>query len=177
VQYLSRAVFGLATLALMLLAFAMILRGLYEPIIGFWESGERGKTALLGAIGYIIIAIAVFDVAKFLYEEEVLETREKREAGEARRSLTSFISTIAVAVFLESLVTVFRVSTNNVPDMLYPTLLLIAGTLLVLGLGVYQRLSVTVERQIEVRDEAAERGEEEGETRQAEAFAARPPAG
>jgi uncharacterized membrane protein YidH (DUF202 family) len=154
VQYLSRAVFGLASFALMVLAFAMILRGLYEPVIGFWESGEKGKTALLGAIGYIIIAIAVFDVAKFLYEEEVLETREKREAGEARRSLTSFISTIAVAVFLESLVTVFRVSTNTVSEMLYPTLLLVAGTLLVLGLGIYQRLSVTVERQVEAKDRA-----------------------
>jgi hypothetical protein len=120
--------------------------------VGFWESGEKGKTALLGAIGYIIIAIAVFDVAKFLIEEEVVESREKREAGEARRSLTRFISTIALAVFLESLVTIFRVSTNTVSDMLYPTLLLVAGTLLVLGLGVYQRLSVTVERQVEAKD-------------------------
>ena len=153
-QYLSRAVFGLASIALMLLAFAMILQGLYEPVVGFWESGEKGKMALLGVIGYIIIAIAVFDVAKFLIEEEVVESREKREADEARRSLTRFISTIAVAVFLESLVTVFRVSTDRVSEMLYPTLLLIAGTLLVLGLGVYQKLSVTVERQVAENDEA-----------------------
>jgi uncharacterized membrane protein YidH (DUF202 family) len=99
----------------------------------------------------------VFDVAKFLIEEEVVESREKREAGEARRSLTRFISTIALAVFLESLVTIFRVSTNSVAEMLYPTLLLVAGTLLVLGLGVYQRLSVTVERQVEAKDRAQER--------------------
>jgi hypothetical protein len=156
VQYLSRAVFGLASLALIVLAFAMILQALYEPVMGFWESGEKGKTALLGAIGYIIIAIAVFDVAKFLIEEEVFEAREKREAGEARRSLTKFISTIAVAVFLESLVTVFRVSTERVSEMLYPTLLLVSGTLLVLGLGLYQRLSVTVERQVAVNDGAAD---------------------
>jgi uncharacterized membrane protein YidH (DUF202 family) len=156
VQYVSRAVFGLASFALMLLAFAMILQGLYEPVVGFWQSGEQGKTALLSAIGYIIIAIAVFDVAKFLFEEEVLESREKREAGEARRSLTRFISTIAVAVFLESLVTVFRVSTDRVAEMLYPTLLLVSGTLLVLGLGFYQKLSVTVERQVEANDRAEE---------------------
>jgi len=154
VQYLSRAVFGLASFALMGLALAMILQGLYEPLAGFWESGEKGKTALLGAIGYIIIAIAVFDVAKFLIEEEVVESREKREAGEARRSLTKFISTIAVAVFLESLVTVFRVSADRISEMVYPTLLLVSGTLLVLGLGVYQRLSVTVERQVEENNAA-----------------------
>jgi hypothetical protein len=151
VNYVSRAVFGLASFALMLLAVGMIAQGLYEAVVGFWQP-NTGKTALLGAIGYIIIAIAVFDVAKFLIEEEVFESREKREAGEARRSLTKFISTIAVAVFLEGLITVFRVSTENVADMLYPTLLLIAGTLLVLGLGLYQRLSVTVERQVEDKE-------------------------
>ena len=149
--YISRAVFGLASFALMLLAVGMIAQGLYEAGVGFWNP-DTGKTALLGAIGYIIIAIAVFDVAKFLIEEEVFESREKREAGEARRSLTKFISTIAVAVFLEGLITVFRVSTEEVSDMLYPTLLLISGTLLVLGLGLYQRLSVTVERQVEAKE-------------------------
>jgi hypothetical protein len=147
VNFISRAVFGLASFALMLLAVGMIGQGLYEAAIGFWQPATS-KTALLGAIGYIIIAIAVFDVAKFLVEEEVFEAREKREAGEARRSLTKFISTIAVAVFLEALITVFRVSTEEVADMLYPTLLLMAGTFLVLGLGLYQRLSVTVEREV-----------------------------
>jgi hypothetical protein len=99
----------------------------------------------LGGIGYVVVSIAVFDVAKYLFEEEVIRGRELRVASEARRSLTRFISTIAIAVFLEALVTVFRVTQEGVDELLYPTALLIAGILLVLGLGVYQRLSVTVE--------------------------------
>jgi len=112
-------------------------------------AGAQDKTALLGAVGYVIIAIAVFDVAKFLIEEEVVQSREKQTASEARLSLTKFISTIAIAVFLEALVTVFRVSTDNVAEMLYPTFLLVAGTLLVLGLGAFQRLSAAVEERVE----------------------------
>jgi uncharacterized membrane protein YidH (DUF202 family) len=154
VQYLSRAVFGLASFALMLLALGMILQGLSEPVRALFGGGGDAKTALLEAIGYVIIAIAVFDVAKFLMEEEVMQPREKRDAAEARRSLTRFISTIAIAVFLEGLVTVFRVSSDQVAEMLYPTLLLISGALLVLGLGVYQRLSATVERQVGEKDRA-----------------------
>lgn len=151
--YVSRAMFGLAALVLMLLSLGMILQGVYQPIAAFRRSGDEGSMALLSGVGYVIIAIAVFDVAKFLIEEEVLHDREKRKASEARRSLTSFISTIAIAVFLEALVTVFRVSQDRVTEMLYPTLLLVAGTGLILGLGVYQRLSVTVERQVESRDD------------------------
>jgi hypothetical protein len=162
VALLSRIVFGFASLVLMLLALGMILQGVYQPVAAFGRSGTEGATALLSAIGYVIIAIAVFDVAKFLIEEEVINEREKGSASEARRSLTRFISTIAIAVFLESLVTVFRVSTDRVAEMIYPTLLLIAGTGLILGLGVYQRLSATVERQVEQRDRADENAKRNG---------------
>ena len=148
-QTVSRAVFGFAAIALMVLALGLILQGIYYPISALFQPGSQGKAALLSGVGYVVIAVAVFDVAKFIIEEEVVLSREKQSAGEARRSLTKFISTIAIAVFLEALVTVFRVSTEDVPAMLYPTLLLLSGVALILGLGVYQRLSATVEVQLE----------------------------
>src|SRR3954462_15157239 len=141
VQMLSRVVFGFAALVLMLFALGLILQGVWYSASSMWAAGTQDKIALLGAIGYVIIAIAVFDVAKFLVEEEVVQGREKQTASEVRLSLTKFISTIAIAVFLEALVTVFRVSTEHVADMLYPTFLLVAGTLLVLGLGVFHSLT------------------------------------
>jgi archaellum biogenesis protein FlaJ (TadC family) len=146
---LSRAVFASAALVLMLLAFGLILQGVYYAATAIWAPDTHTKTALLNAIGYVVIAIAVFDVAKFLVEEEVVQSREKQTASEARLSLTKFISTIAIAVFLEALVMVFQVGTERVADMLYPTFLLVAGTLLVLGLGVFQRLSAEVEQRVE----------------------------
>jgi hypothetical protein len=148
VQIVSRLVFGFAALVLMLFALGLILQGVYYSAASML-AGAQDKTALLGAVGYVIIAIAVFDVAKFLIEEEVVQSREKQTASEARLSLTKFISTIAIAVFLEALVTVFRVSTDNGAEMLYPTFLLVAGTLLVLGLGMFQRLSAAVEERVE----------------------------
>ena len=77
-----------------------------------------------------------------------------RAASETRRSLTRFISTIAIAVFLEALVTVFRVSQEDVAKLLYPTLLFVAAILLVVGLGVYQRLSAEVEERVGHKDRA-----------------------
>jgi archaellum biogenesis protein FlaJ (TadC family) len=149
VHTLSRAVFAFAALVLMLLALGLILQGIYYAATAIWAPDTHTKTALLNAIGYVVIAIAVFDVAKFLVEEEVVQSREKQTASEARLSLTKFISTIAIAVFLEALVMVFQVGTERVADMLYPTFLLVAGTLLVLGLGVFQRLSAEVEQRVE----------------------------
>jgi hypothetical protein len=72
-----------------------------------------------------------------------------RSATEARRSLTKFVSTIAIAVFIEGLVIVFQASKESLPDMLYPTALLLTAIVIVIGLGVYQRLSADVEEMVE----------------------------
>ena len=70
---------------------------------------------------------------------------EARLASEARRSLVRLVSTVAVAIFLEALVIVFHVGKENVPQLIYPALLLMAAILIVLGLGVYQRLSAGID--------------------------------
>jgi hypothetical protein len=151
-ELISRVAFAVASFIMMLLAIALSAYGLYDLVASARVSLADAGEGLLRAIGYMVIAIAVFDVSKYLIEEEVVRGRELRAASEARRSLTKFISTIAIAVFLEGLVVVFRVSKQNVPEMVYPTFLLVVGILIVLGLGVYQRLSASVESEVEQRD-------------------------
>lgn len=154
----TRAAFGLASIALMLLAGALIVYAGMQVNGAYRQPDADVGSTLLEAVGYTVIAIAVFDVGKYILEEEAIRAREMRHAGEARRSMTKFISTIAIAVFLESLVAVFEASKTDVRTMIYPTLLLFGGVALMVGLGVYQRLSATVEKDVK-----GSRGEEEGE--------------
>jgi hypothetical protein len=154
-DFISRLIFGIAALLLAIFALALAGSAVSDFLNAAMSRQHVGLSALSG-IGYVVVSIAVFDVAKYLIEEEVVRGRELRVASEARRSLTRFISTIAIAVFLEALVTIFRVTQESVDELLYPTALLVAAILLVLGLGVYQRLSVTVEKREEV--DKAKRG-------------------
>ena len=149
-QLLARAVFCLISLVLMILAGGLIVYAGMQLWEVFGAPESDIGSSLLDAVGYTVIAIAVFEVAKYILEEEVLDPTEMRHTGEARRSMTKFISTIAIAVFLEALVTVFEASKERqMEQMLYPTLLLFGGIALVVGLGVYQRLSVSAERESE----------------------------
>ena len=156
-DYISRGVFALASVVLMLIALALSVYSaglIVAALAGGWgEAGHR----LLESVGYVVIAMAVFDVAKYFVEEEVIRGREMRLASEARRSLTKFVSTIAIAVFIEGLVLVFRQSSQDMTLVLYPASILFTGVLIVLGLGLYQRLSADVEQQVEATDKAAER--------------------
>lgn len=111
---ISRGVFAFTGGALMLLALVLALDALVQFFLSLWGRRDIGLAALIG-IGYVVVSIAVFDVARYLIEEEVMREREMRVASDARRSLTRFISTIAIAVFLEALVMVFRVSQEKIP--------------------------------------------------------------
>jgi hypothetical protein len=153
-EILSRVAFGVASAVLMLLALTLVAYGVLDLIASLSKSWQQTGDAVLTAIGYVVIAVAVFDVAKYFVEEEVIRGREMRVAAEARRSLTKFISTIAIAVFIEGVVIVFQVSKQDVEKMLYPTALLATAILIVIGLGAYQRLSVEVESKIEQKDRA-----------------------
>ena len=146
-ELLSRFAFATASLTLMAMSLALVGFAAAELYMATAGSLSEFGDALLGAIGYVVIAVAVFDVAKYFIEEEVIRGREMRIASEARRSLTKFISTISIAVFIEALVLVVRVSKQDVDKMFYPTLLLLTAIIIVVGLGVYQRLSVVIEKQ------------------------------
>jgi hypothetical protein len=156
-EWITRGVFALASLVLMLIALALSIYSASLILMALKASWAEAGPGLLESIGYVVIAMAVFDVAKYFVEEEVIRGREMRLASEARRSLTKFVSTIAIAVFIEGLVLVFRQSSQDIGLILYPTSILLAGILILLGLGIYQRLSADVEQVVEATDKAAEK--------------------
>ena len=151
---LSRVAFASASLVLMAMSLALVIYGTSEVI--FSATWTDAGNALLIGIGYVVIAMAVFDVAKYFVEEEVIRGREMRSPAEARRSLTKFIATISIAVFIEGVVIAFHVSKQDVALMLYPTALLLTAILIVVGLGAFLRLSSAVEEKVEQRDRKAQ---------------------
>jgi hypothetical protein len=54
------------------------------------------------------------------------------------------------------LVIVFYVSQEDVSGLIYPSILLLTAIAMILGLGLYQRLSVSVEEQVGHRERQAD---------------------
>jgi len=57
---------------LLLLAATLGAYGIYDFVVSADGSLAAGGEGLLRAIGYLVVAIAVFDVSKYLIEEEVV---------------------------------------------------------------------------------------------------------
>lgn len=138
------AIYGLFCVFLLAISLAMAGYALWDIWLAV-TTGDGVIDKLLDAIGLIVISIAVFDVSKYLLEEEVLRGRRLRSLRDVRQTLTKFLVIISIAVTLEALVFVFGAGREDMSKLLYPTLLLFASTLLIVGLAVFQRLNVDTE--------------------------------
>jgi hypothetical protein len=146
-SFLSRLLYSLAALALTLISLAMIT----AAGLDIWETlgtGETLKHSLLDGIGLVVVALAVFDVAKYLMEEEVMRNRELSSMPEARQTLTKFIVIIVIAVTMEALVFILDAGSEDLSLLVYPATLLGVASVMVVSLGVYLRLSGNVEQRL-----------------------------
>ncbi len=99
---------------------------------------------LLDEVALIVFSIAVIDVSKYLIVEEVLKGHD-RSPKEARRAFTKFITIIVTALSLEALVITIESVKTDVTKLIYPILLFLAATILLVGLGVYQKCNSSSE--------------------------------
>ncbi len=164
-QSAARGMYLLAAVTLSL--FSLLFIGLsaltvFEGMVAL--DSALLTSAMLEGVGMIVLAIAVFEIAKYLYEEEIVRERELRRADEARRTLTKFLTTIIIAASLEGLVLVFEARTTEISGIVYPVMLLGVVTLLVVGLGAFQLLARKAES-IHVDPRASEADEAEGDKR------------
>ena len=133
--------------ALILITLSLIIMGwsVYEVISYVREEAEF-IPLMLQSVGAIIIAAAILEVAQYMIEEEVFLNKELRDPEEARRTITKIIVIITIAVSIEGLVFIFKAGTNDLTLLLYPALLIVASAILIVALGVYQKLSATIEK-------------------------------
>ncbi|MFT5662302.1 MAG: hypothetical protein ACI9TV_002952 [Sulfurimonas sp.] len=133
--------------ALILIALSLIIMGwsAYDVIIHFGKATEI-IPLMLQSVGAIIISAAIIDVAQYMMEEEVFKNKELRDPEEARRTITKIIVIITIAVSIEGLVYIFKAGTNDLTLLLYPALLIVVSAILIVALGIYQKLSATIER-------------------------------
>lgn len=136
----SRALYTVIAFALLAASIMLISVAVWRTATGYW-TGDNALETMLDGIGLIIIAVAVADVGKFLFEEEVVADRELRRPAEARGSLTKFMTIMIVALSLEALVLIAKTSRETMSHIVYPGLLVFLAVLAMVGLGLFQKLS------------------------------------
>jgi hypothetical protein len=170
-EAISKLFFTVAGLALFLLAVALVAVAIRTVATAL--PGPEALPQILSSIGLLTIAVAVFEVAKFLFEEELIRERELCSITDVRLSLTKFFTIVIIVLSLEAIVLLFEVKLDHVDRLIYPTALMGVAILVLVGLGLFRWLTdpspgTARERRIEeeivraggppgARDDAAEK--------------------
>jgi hypothetical protein len=146
VKVVSTFIYLFAALALVGMSLMIMIWSIYEVVVYAPIKGEF-IPLMLQSVGTIIISAAIIDVAKYMIEEEVFMNKELREPEEARKTITKIMVIISIAVSIEGLVYIFKAGTKDVTLLLYPASLIVVSVFLIVGLGIYQKLSLAVEKE------------------------------
>jgi hypothetical protein len=143
-------------------SIALVLSSLMKAGTAF-TTMPAVQSDLLESVSLVVISVAIIDVAKYILEEEVLRDRELREPAEAREAITKFIVVVALVIAIESIVFIFNLGHSEPQGLVYPCLLLLIFVGMVVGLGVYQRLSLAAERELRSMRQPESQPESEGD--------------
>ena len=142
-------IYLIAAISLTLMALLIMGWSIYEVVAHVLtpnglEAGFISK--MLSSVGAMIISVAILDVAKYMIEEEVLRSKQLHTPKQAREALTKIMVIVSIAVSIEGLIYILKAGATDVRLLIYPALLILASVFMMVGLGVYQKISLQAEK-------------------------------
>ncbi len=146
-QPFFRAVFSSIVVGLFVVA-GLLLYSAFNDVASLFTPGhDTGRLHLkpFGAIIFLTLGLAIFDLGKTILEEEVLMHKDIFRHSSTRRTITRFIAAILIAVSIEALLMMFKSASGNVQEMLPAVWMMFTAIGLLVGLGIYVFLGARAE--------------------------------
>jgi hypothetical protein len=89
----------------------------------------------------LTLSLAIFDLVKAIFEEEVLGKEKKEGSGEGHQTMIRFLGSIIIALSIEALMLVFKFALTDPAQLEYAVYLIAAVSLLLVSLSVYVKFN------------------------------------
>ncbi|WP_345973662.1 hypothetical protein [Sulfurimonas diazotrophicus] len=134
-------VYALGGSTLVAVSLFLILYGAYTFAYVFFHTADAMLHEVFKAIIAITLGMAIFDLAKTILENEVMYKNAGRQREGQYALLGKFLVSIIIALSIESLMVVFKITLGDYTGMGYGFLLLLGVTLMIVGLGWFDYLT------------------------------------
>ena len=134
--------FLFACAALLLIAIAARM-GWQTVAAGFDQAAAQG---IIEAVGLVAAAVVALQIAETIVEEEVIRDADISAPTRVRRFLSRFFVVVIVALAIEGLVATFKALHEDLEQLLYAAVLLIAVGVLLTAWGYFIRLNGYAEK-------------------------------
>ena len=137
----SRLVYALISLALFAITAVLFVLGIKSII---WAPFAALNVAdMFESTIVLTLALALFDLVKAIFDEEVLGKSAKENSG-VSRTMVRFLSSIIIALAIEALMLVFKFAITSPEQIIYAVWLIGGVSLLLIALSVYLYMSKKV---------------------------------
>jgi len=109
------------------------------------EINEMFKATIL-----LTLSLAIFDLVKAIFEEEVLGKEKKEGAGDGHQTMIRFLGSIIIALSIEALMLVFKFALTDPAQLEYAVYLIAAVSLLLVSLSIYVKFNKATPKNTEM---------------------------
>jgi hypothetical protein len=130
-------IYAAFSLALVFVALLLFLKGIFHFLtLGTQFTNIDIKKVFESTI-LLTLSLAIFDLVKALFEEEVLGEHKKNKDSDIHKTMVKFLGSIIIALSIEALMLVFKFALTDSGKLQYAVLLIAGITALLIGLSIY----------------------------------------
>jgi hypothetical protein len=132
----SKIIYSIFSLALLAVAFMLFFNGIASIFSHGIEIGKIEIKEMFESTILLTLALAIFDLVKTIFEEEVLG-RHDNQSKDIHRTMIKFLGSIIIALSIEALMLVFKFALIDPEKIIHAVYILGGVGVLLLGLSLY----------------------------------------
>jgi len=136
-----KIVYGLFSLALFFVAILLFIKGVDSLVINGINFSKVNINDMFKSTILLTLSLAIVDLVKAIFEEEVLGKEKKDGAGDTHQTMVRFLGSIIIALSIEALMLVFKFALNDPSQLIFAVYLIVGVTALIIGLSYYLKVS------------------------------------
>jgi hypothetical protein len=132
----SYSAFSVALFAVAVILFINGVKSFFTTDFNIWDIDIK---EMFEATILLTLSLAIFDLVKAIFEEEVLGQYRRAEHNEIHKTMVRFLGSIIIALAIEALMLVFKFAIIDPEKLVYAVYLIGGVTMLLVGLAYYLR--------------------------------------
>lgn len=134
---LSKVAYTSFSIALAAVSLLLFIKGVSSFLHFGLDFGAIDINEMFEATILLTLSLAIFDLVKAIFEEEVLGKEKKHGAGDGHQTMIRFLGSIIIALSIEALMLVFKSALTDPAKLQYAVYLLGGVSFLLISLSIY----------------------------------------
>ena len=137
----SKFIYASFSVALMLVALLLFVKGISGFLVLGWDVKSIDINEMFKSTILLTLSLAIFDLVKAIFEEEVLGKEKKEGSGDGHQTMIRFLGSIIIALSIEALMLVFKFAITQPEKLISAVYLILGVTALMIGLSIYIKVN------------------------------------